>query len=412
MSKAGYVGVESAGRKVKKMYVGVDDIARKVKKGYIGDESGIARLWFVSRYFEYTGNYTEQTVELDGKTYVLYTLTSSGTLTCSEGRFWMCGGGSAGGRQTTIAGGFGGGGGYVNETALADGEYSVVIGAGGSAGTYSNTGGSASSITFADGNAISAEGGATNGSGGSAGGGYSKATAITATSYNQHSYVAGPDGAGVSTIPFGIVSLWPHCAGGAGGSVTTSESASSTKKYSSDGGWGGQNGGTGAQDNNDEPLGGFNGGGKGGIYSIEGGSATFYGSGGGGASGGRNSKKAGSGYQGVAYFIQEVSQTAEELTEIPIYARGRVAMEGNTLFYNKIVIDGTTYSEEGDYSTAKGNSVTVKKYDSDSKIYFNGTVVAEYTGELVKEITYTFTAQKPTLILCGYDDIHIIEEGT
>ena len=411
MSKAGYVGVESNARKIKKMYVGVDGIARKVKKAYVGVD-GVARLWFVSRYFEYTGNYTEQTVELGGKTYALYTLTSSGTLSCSEGRFWMCGGGSAGGKQTTKAGGFGGGGGYVKETALADGEYSVVIGAGGSAGTYNNTGGSASSITFADGNAISAEGGATNGSGGSAGGGYSKATAITATSYNQHSYVAGPDGAGGSTIPFGIVNLWPHCAGGAGGSVTTSESANSTKKYSSDGGWGGQNGGTGAQDTNDEPLGGFNGGGKGGIYSIEGGNATFYGSGAGGASGGRNSKKAGNGYQGVAYFLQEVSQTAEELTEIPIYARGRVAMEGNTLFYNKIVIDGTTYSAEGDYSTAKGNSVTVKKYDSDSKIYFNGTVVAEYTGELVKEITYTFTAQKPTLILCGYGDIHIIEEGT
>lgn len=407
MSKAGYVGVESAGRKVKKMYVGVDGIARKVKKAYVGVD-GVARLWFVSRYFEYTGNYTEQTVTMGEKTYALYTLTSSGTLSCSEGRFWMCGGGSAGGAYGTTYGGMGGGGGYVKEMALADGEYSVVIGAGGTAGTFSTTGGSASSIAFADGTAESAAGGMTNGTGGSAGGGRSKATSITATSYSQHSYEAGPNGAGVSTIPFGIVSLWAHCAGGGGGSITTSESASSTRKYSSDGGWGGQNGGAGGPDNKDRPYGGFKGGGYGGVYGQAGKSATFYGSGGGGASGGRNSKSGGSGYQGVAYVLQEIGQ-GEESNEIPIYAKGLVNLN-SYVDYNKIDINGTTYTEEGNYSTAKGNSVTVKKNGNEQKIYFNGSIVAQYKEELVKEITYTFTAQKPTLIICGYNEIYIIEQ--
>ena len=408
MSKAGYIGVSDIARKIKKMYVGVDGIARKVKKAYVGVD-GVARLWFVSRYFEYTGNYTEQTVTMGGKTYALYTLTSSGSLSCSEGRFWMCGGGSAGGAYGTTYGGMGGGGGYVKEMALADGEYSVVIGAGGTAGNSSTTGASVSSIAFADGTAESAAGGMTDGRGGSAGGGRSKATRITATSYSQHSYEAGPNGAGVSTIPFGIVSLWPHCAGGGGGSITTSESTSSTTVYSSNGGWGGQNGGSGGQDDKDRPDGGFNGGGYGGTYDSKGGSAKFYGSGGGGASGGRKSKSGGSGYQGVAYVLQEIGQ-GEESNEIPIYAKGLVNLN-SYVDYNKIDINGTTYTEEGNYSTAKGNSVTVKKKGNEQKIYFNGSIVAQYKEELVKEITYTFTAQKPTLIICGYNEIYIIEQG-
>ena len=408
MSKAGYIGVSDIARKIKKMYVGVDGIARKVKKAYVGVD-GVARLWFVSRYFEYTGNYTEQTVTMGGKTYALYTLTSSGSLSCSEGRFWMCGGGSAGGAYGTTYGGMGGGGGYVKEMALADGEYSVVIGAGGTAGNSSTTGGSVSSIAFADGTAESAAGGMTDGRGGSAGGGRSKATRITATSYSQHSYEAGPNGAGVSTIPFGIVSLWPHCAGGGGGSITTSKSTSSTTVYSSNGGWGGQNGGSGGQDDKDRPDGGFNGGGYGGTYDSKGGSAKFYGSGGGGASGGRKSKSGGSGYQGVAYVLQEIGQ-GEESNEIPIYAKGLVNLN-SYVDYNKIDINGTTYTEEGNYSTAKGNSVTVKKKGNEQKIYFNGSIVAQYKEELVKEITYTFTAQKPTLIICGYNEIYIIEQG-
>ena len=111
----------------------------------------------------------------------------------------------------------------------------------------------------------------------------------------------------------------------------------------------------------------------------------------------------------MAYVLQEIGQS-EELTEIPIYAKGRVNLN-SYVDYNKIEIDGTTYTEEGDYSTQKGNSVTVKKYGSGQKIYYNGSLVAEYNQEVVKEITYTFTAQKPTLILCGYDEIYIIEQG-
>lgn len=408
MSKAGYIGVSDIARKIKKMYVGVDGIARKVKKAYVGVD-GVARLWFVSRYFEYTGNYTEQTVELNGKMYALYTLTSSGTLSCSEGRFWMCGGGSAGGAYGTTYGGMGGGGGYVKEMALADGEYSVVIGAGGTVGRFSTTGGSESSIAFADGTAESAAGGMTNGTGGSAGGGRSKATSITATSYSQHSYQAGPNGAGVSTIPFGIVSLWPHCAGGGGGSITTSESANSTTVYSSNGGWGGQNGGSGGQDDRDRPDGGFNGGGYGGTYSSKGGKAKFYGSGGGGASGGRNSKSGGNGYQGVAYVLQEIGQ-GEEQNEFAIYMRGKVG-EVNAVHRNNVIIDGTKYTAEGDYTAAKGSTVTVKRYASKGPIYFNGNKMVENTSDVVSEVSYSFTVQKPTLILGWYDAVYIIEQG-
>lgn len=111
----------------------------------------------------------------------------------------------------------------------------------------------------------------------------------------------------------------------------------------------------------------------------------------------------------MAYVLQEIGQ-GEESNEIPIYAKGLVNLN-SYVDYNKIDINGTTYTEEGNYSTAKGNSVTVKKKGNEQKIYFNGSIVAQYKEELVKEITYTFTAQKPTLIICGYNEIYIIEQG-
>lgn len=102
MSKAGYIGVSDKAHKIKKMYVGVNGVARQVKKAYVGDVNGIARQWFASRYFEYTGDYTEREITIDGKAYILYTLTSSGTLNCSEAQYWMCGGGAGGTKRDKL----------------------------------------------------------------------------------------------------------------------------------------------------------------------------------------------------------------------------------------------------------------------------------------------------------------------
>ena len=290
MSKAGYIGVSDKAHKIKKMYVGVNGVARQVKKAYVGDAYNKARLWYTARYFEYTGNYTEQKITIDGKAYILYTLTSSGTLNCSEAQYWMCGGGAGGGAYA-LDKRAGGGGGYVISGTMSSGTYTVAIGAGGKA---LKNGGSTSASTY------TADGG--NGRNGGSGGG------------------GGGVGAGISTYPFGLTDLRAHCPGGGSGAGGGYTNSSGDALYIV-GVNGGTNGGNGdafqttshvGNRYNIGGTGGEYGGGKGSSYKGTGGTAaTFYGGGGGGC--GLNLKtntiygSGTAGYQGVAYVLVPAS---------------------------------------------------------------------------------------------------------
>ena len=324
MSKAAYIGVGNVARKVKKMYVGVNGVARQVKKGYVG-VNGVARQFFASSYFEYSGTYTESDMTIDGKAYKLYTLTSSGTLNCSEGRFWMCGGGAGGQKGYTylsnryVTAGGGGGGGYI-VSGYVEGVHSVIIGAGGAS---DSNGGSTScdeknalgGYCATGSNTQSAAGG-----NGGSGGGAPVYAAVANSGWGNNN---GGKGAGVSTYPFGVEALFRHCAGGSAGITRL--------QYTSGAGFaggtnGGDGGGTSTSDISfaDTPAaGGEKGGGTGGRIPgyreaetvINGGDATFFGSGAGGAGAyfyaeGSTSNKFGTGgigYQGVMYVLQETA---------------------------------------------------------------------------------------------------------
>lgn len=282
---------------------------------------GETLLWQKSsgaKLISYTGDYTESLVEIDGVAYTLYTLTTSGTLTV-EGEgilFWMCGGGSGGGdAYGTISSwnGTGGSGGHPLQGMLPAGEYAVVIGAGGK-GKSGDTEGNPGSATKI-GSAFTAEGGEDITSGASGGG--VKAN-ITKNSYQDWVPMTGE---GVSTLPFGLSELGPHCAGGASGGIFYK---GETQTRSATGSNGGSNGSkaTKIKFGSTESAatggkGGDKGGGKGGdgdssSTNKDGADATFFGSGGGGggnyfkysSSGSHTSRKGvgGAGYQGVLYI--------------------------------------------------------------------------------------------------------------
>lgn len=282
-------------------------IAKKIKKGYVG-VNGIAKLFFnKANDISYTGEYTVSDVSINGINYKLYTLTTSGSLTVNgESQYWICGGGASGNSSDMfpMSGGTNGGGGGDTATGILNaGAYNVTIGAGGQGSLDSSSDGNITSI----GETITANGGkyltAEGGSGGGEG---------VASFYG--SWVG--TGSGISTIPFGIESLNPHCAGGGAGSYYASGS-NSTTRYT--GGAGGTNGGNGANmksvssGNQKKGIGGSYGGGDGGEYinsnnNTEATSATFYGGGGGGSYYHKSSTKTsigtpGSGYQGVAYVL-------------------------------------------------------------------------------------------------------------
>lgn len=282
-------------------------IAKKIKKGYVG-VNGIAKLFFnKANDISYTGEYTVSDVSISGINYKLYTLTTSGSLTVNgESQYWICGGGASGNTSNMLpmSGGTNGGGGGNTATGILNaGAYNVTIGAGGQGSSDSSSDGNITSI----GGAITANGGKyLTGAGGSGGG------EGTMSFLNQWTGT----GSGISTIPFGIESLNPHCAGGGAGSYYASGS-NSTTRYT--GGAGGTNGGNGANmksvsfGNQKKGIGGSYGGGDGGEYinsnnNTEATSATFYGGGGGGSYYHKSSTKTsigtpGSGYQGVAYVL-------------------------------------------------------------------------------------------------------------
>ena len=253
----------------------------------------------------YSGTHTTESYTANGKTYTLYKITGSGTLTV-KGRakgvdIWLCGGGANGATGGGTGGGSGGGGAFCTQytSQSLSGAYTIAVA---SAGGSSN-------VTKGNETLFSASG-ASGANGGTGGGG---------------SNGAGGTGDGVSKYPFGDMTAFGcHCAGGGGGSgeynirYDPDNYTSYTEcAYGGDGGTNGAAGGRGSspaiyQARN--APGGNKGGGTGGGKSA-GSAATFYGSGGGGGGvdgqdnydypyyGNNTTYSGGAGYQGVAYLL-------------------------------------------------------------------------------------------------------------
>lgn len=328
MAKNIFTGVNSVARKVPKAYIGVNGVARKIKKAYIGDANGKARLFFAgldiaSIAITYTGNYTDKVVTMNGKTYRLLTLTSSGTLTLEEpviGDVWMVGGGASGqkGIYSPMRGGNGGGGGMsrFDKNITITKTNTAIIGSGGIAPTGNMDGAIGGQSSF---NSLSTpvpsyfnDGGSGGGQGGNNAGNDSGAA------------VWASNGDGLSKWPFEVANLSGmnlHSGGGGGGTMLNA-----SIYYYYYGGNGGSNGSGGNQDatsysSSARRTGGAYGGGTGGNgedeSNVNGGNATYYGSGGGGggacsADKARDSYNgdAGNGYQGVVYVRIPYEQPA------------------------------------------------------------------------------------------------------
>lgn len=263
------------------------ELARKVIRAYQPDANGNAQLWFdadaAGTSVTFTGEHTVQDVTVDGVARKLYTLTGDGVLTVSKAvSFFMIGGGSSGehagrGAYNGSQSGRGGCGGKVASGTLDAGTWQVTIGKGGAQAIAGNpTFNAGTATTISDGTtAHSADGGTISAGGtggGSAGSCYS----------GGRDLVNGGTGAGVSTVPFGLVDVLgtPGGAGG-GGAVYDSNYGS----YSGgDGGTNGGNGSNGVSNKYTPGKGGADGGGDGGSPSttVYGKPATGKGSGGGG----------------------------------------------------------------------------------------------------------------------------------
>lgn len=421
MSKAGYIGVESAGRKAKKIYFGVDGLARKVKKGYIGVD-GVARLWFsAGTKITYTGTYMRQAITNGGTEYNLYTLLTSGTLSV-EGdpvEYWMCGGGGGGANSTKVIKSAqvnivhstgGGAGAYAESGQVIGNGIAVLIGAGGSAESdggastlgdaTANGGGAAPTIVYV--NNYDGEGAVMGGSGGTGGG---STLIYTNSSVNEG---IGGSGDGKSKIPFEISELKAHCAGGGGGAhyYEVNKSAYAT------GGAGGSNGSDGGVGsymsvdamNGKGGAGGEYGGGAGANASgtdnasNNGNNATFYGGGGGGVAYYETSSKqykgttAGNGYQGVVYLM--VPQEMDE-SEEPTY---KVTIAGASSSSGYAYVNGTQYVEDTTVEAHAGDEVTVYAIGRNNSITVNRTTVAKNSSLTSKTLTYTFKVSLPTSI--------------
>lgn len=241
----------------------------------------------------YTGSYTDELVTMDGSSYRLLTLTSSGTLSASKsitGDIWICGGG---GRGVTFGGG---GGGYAASSNNADFQnLTVTVGAGGT--SSSEIGGQTSivgdvSLTANGGNQQNQQFGALP-HGGSGGG------------YRGGSGSGSWPGDGIAKTPFGSAYFpYPYCDGGGGGGYR-----GSTSSDRGSGGVGGTNGGNGGAGSTSGTSGGAGGGhyggagGAGASSGRNGAAATGYGSGGGGFGIYQsNQGSGGNGYQGVCFI--------------------------------------------------------------------------------------------------------------
>lgn len=307
MSNGVYVPVNNTFHKSSKLYAIIDGKTKAIKKGYCVVDGVNMLVYTAGIKIAYTGNSTVSSITINGKQYVMLTITSSGTLTINGGKaqYWMCGAGEGGKTAYKVVvdnytrqyySGYGGGGGKCVSGTLSEGVYAVTIGSGGKASQAGGT------TQIGD---ISAQGG--NGSnGGSGGGGYCYWSSNTSNVIGQN----GGTGDGIEKYPFGVSALKAHCGAGGGGSLHGNYK-------NGGGGAGGSNGSNGsaatASGSTSMPggKGGAYGGGTGGNQANAGSAATYYGSGGGGGGCTGASyigeteylKAGGSGYQGVVYVI-------------------------------------------------------------------------------------------------------------
>ena len=253
--------------------------------------------WSRKAAISYSGPYTTKSITANGKQYMLYSFTGSGTLTVSGGKLknadiWACGGG---GSPALIKTARGGGGGYttqLNGQTLPIGQYVITIGAA-QAATSIARGGTAL-LTANGAPVLSGTSDPNSGKGGSGGGMAAGGTAVC-------------KGQGTTTRPFGDTANFPNipCAGGGGaGGRKNQGDGVDWYGYGGKGGSNGSDGGLGSVHNaTDKPYGGAGGAtgggrgqtlGEGGAAAAVSTAATYYGSGGGGAHYTHN----GNGYQG------------------------------------------------------------------------------------------------------------------
>ena len=261
-------------------------------------------------------------ITTDG-TYWYHTFNSSGTFTPTEaitadylvvaggggGGSTVAGGGGAGGLRSTVTA-TGGGGSLESALSLTNGtNYTVTIGAGGTAGNNGNNSvfDSITSTAGGKGGSYSNNAGSTGGSGGGGGGGETGTNAAggagTAnqgydggTGFAQGATFCGGGGGGASAVGANAASNNP----GAGGNGVATSITGSSVTYAGGGGGGGNTGTTRA--------GGTGGGGNGGGSGAAGsnGTANTGGGGGGGGNGGTlTGYTGGSGIVIIRYAVQE-----------------------------------------------------------------------------------------------------------
>lgn len=282
-------------------------VDKKIVKGYVGGPDGKARLFFGANGLiaSFDGAYTSEMIDVDGTSYELCTLTSSGILQLnSAANVWICGGGATGATNSPA----GGCGGNIAQTILENT----------SATYYINVGpADAATIITSNGDTILSASAGTTTSGGCGRGGY--------RGYSQN--IAPVSNSATDTHPYGIQTLDPTCAGGGSGSTYQ------TGNYWYQAGNGGSSGvaATSAsyvlKDSVRAAVGGVRGGGNGAApdktsngYSPNNGSnASYYGAGGGGcgvnyasSTSPRYKGKPGSGYQGVVFLFGKLDAKAHQ----------------------------------------------------------------------------------------------------
>ena len=282
-------------------------VDKKIVKGYVGGPDGKARLFFGANGLiaSFDGAYTSEMIDVDGTSYELCTLTSSGILQLnSAANVWICGGGATGATNSPA----GGCGGNIAQTILENT----------SATYYINVGpADAATIITSNGDTILSASAGTTTSGGCGRGGY--------RGYSQN--IAPVSNSATDTHPYGIQTLDPTCAGGGSGSTYQ------TGNYWYQAGNGGSSGvaATSAsyvlKNSVRAAVGGVRGGGNGAApdktsngYSPNNGSnASYYGAGGGGcgvnyasSTSPRYKGKPGSGYQGVVFLFGKLDAKAHQ----------------------------------------------------------------------------------------------------
>lgn len=370
---------------------------KKIVKAYVG-VNGVAKK-FYGNDIEYTGDFVKSSVTHNGKTYTLYTLTSSGSLNVlsNECSYWACGGGAGGGTSTSSSRGLcGGAGGFVYGGNLNNGQYTISIGNGGAAGgvgsntTVLDLQNNNTKIAYAALNSINAgNGGGINGASGGGRGYYSK---------NGSGISNSPQGINMPTRPFSFSELSPASAGGGAGAARTYNSSTSKYYYSGihDGG---SNGGydtnltvTTSSKPTRASIGGEKGGGTGGMINSSGisanaTSATYYGSGGGGAAYYYSNKlsSAGSGYQGcVMLLFPKCTDTYTLNLVFNENAKGNV------------VINGTTYTTSQTLELPWGTEMKFNTYCASNGVQIRNLYVTEgnnntiYYCPLLGDTTITF----------------------